>query len=274
MIISINYSDKSFRRKQKINSKTAHIFGKVDKVIEYSDEDIDAEFKKKNHKILSIRRGAGLWLWKPYIINKTLYEMGYNDYLVYADSGSVYLNRISQLINKLEETKQDIMLFSTPLLEIQWTKNEVLLDLDAHTDEIRLTPQIMGTFLIIKKTEFSCKFINDWLTLCENEILILPRSRDNNEDELFIEHREDQSLLSVLAKKREIKPFSDPSDYGKFPVQYLFENVLFIYKNHEPSYKLKHTFFLLTRKRNTFNYLILYNIKLMLSLVGLQKIRF
>jgi hypothetical protein len=35
-------------------------------------EEIDNDFKTKYNNILSLNRGGGYWLWKPYIINETL----------------------------------------------------------------------------------------------------------------------------------------------------------------------------------------------------------
>ena len=42
-----------------------------------------------NHSefILANKRGYGYWLWKPYLIMKTLEQMNDNDILVYADCG-------------------------------------------------------------------------------------------------------------------------------------------------------------------------------------------
>lgn len=100
MIVAVNYSDWKYKKAQKFNSITAIEKGKVDKVISYSPKDIDMEFRKKNASILSQDRGNGFWLWKPYIIKKTLDSLHENDYLIYLDSGAFYMNNVQYLIKK------------------------------------------------------------------------------------------------------------------------------------------------------------------------------
>ena len=41
-----------------------------DGVMMHRPSDIEESFAEKHSSILSKRRGRGLWLWKPYIINK------------------------------------------------------------------------------------------------------------------------------------------------------------------------------------------------------------
>jgi len=58
-------------------------------------------------------RGAGYWLWKPYIILKTLlYEMEEGDLLLYADSGSEAIGDLRPLFELAEE--DDIVIFRNP----------------------------------------------------------------------------------------------------------------------------------------------------------------
>ena len=99
MILAITYGDDNFSQSNKYNLKTAIRYGKADKTILYGPNDLDNEFKEKNHQILSVKRGSGYWIWKPYIINKAMKLIDYGDYLVYADSGSFYTRNIKELIN-------------------------------------------------------------------------------------------------------------------------------------------------------------------------------
>jgi hypothetical protein len=41
----------------------------------YNNSDVDPIFSNKNKHILTLPRGAGYWLWKPFIIQKHLLEM-------------------------------------------------------------------------------------------------------------------------------------------------------------------------------------------------------
>ncbi|GHT43395.1 hypothetical protein FACS189438_0480 [Bacteroidia bacterium] len=271
MIVAINYANDAYKKHQRINSWTARHIGKVDKVYSFSPKDIDADFYNLNKNILSYPRGNGLWLWKPYFIDKVMNELNDGDSLVYLDSGAFYIRKIHSLVEKLKNSKQDIMLFEIPLIECQWTKKVVFQALDVYTEAIRFSNQTMGIIIIII-SDNSIKFIQKWLELCQMETLILPKEKNDSEDEFYIAHREDQSILSVLAKKEGIIPFSDPTDYGKFPNQYLFSNLLFKNNKKETAYLIKKTYFLLYRKEKSLKYAIIYFIKSILNTFGLRKI--
>ncbi|GHU67767.1 hypothetical protein FACS189413_03160 [Bacteroidia bacterium] len=259
MIVALNYANEPYKKHQRLNTKTAYLFGKVDTVYAFSPGDIDKEFYEKNKNILSVKRGNGLWLWKPYLINKVINALQNGDIVCYADAGTAYLRNVNGMITKLKDSDQDIMLFEIPLIECQWTKKAVFEVLDAYTEAIRFSNQTLGIIIIIV-SENSRKFIKKWLDLCQNEILMLPKEKDASEDELYIAHREDQSILSVLAKKEGIIPFNDPSDYGKLPLQYLSSNRLFRL-NKDRKYRLDKTYFLLYRKANPLLYYLKFCMK-------------
>ncbi len=219
MIVAINYSDWKYKKAQKFNSLTAIKKGKVDKVISYSPRDIDAEFRKKNASILNQKRGNGFWLWKPYIIKKTLALLQENDYLIYLDSGAYYINSVQYLIIEMKKKKQDIMVFELPFKECYYTKRDVFISMKCDEFQYTNTNQRMATMLIVKKTNWTDCFINEWLEFAQIEDIITDSKNHMGKYNYngFIDNRHDQSILSVLSKKYKIKAFRDPSQYGRFP---------------------------------------------------------
>ncbi|GHT01447.1 hypothetical protein FACS189421_14090 [Bacteroidia bacterium] len=99
------YANNAYKKQQRINSWTAKHIGKVDKVYSFSPEDIDADFYNRNKNILSQSRGNGLWLWKPYFIDKVMKELNDGDIICYADSGIAYLKNIAGMIDKLKASR-------------------------------------------------------------------------------------------------------------------------------------------------------------------------
>lgn len=219
MIVAINYSDKNFTASQKYNTETAYKYGGVDKVIEYSPEDIDREFYLKNESILSNKRGGGYWLWKPYIILHTMDQLNEGDYLIYCDSGAAYIRNVRYLIESLEKVKQDIMPFELPLVEKQWTQRETFKLMECEETNYKETNQILATYILIRVSEKSRKFISEYINFCENKKILI--EHDDDEDNVFIEHRHDQSVFSLLCKKYNLETFRDPSQYGIRPWEYL-----------------------------------------------------
>jgi hypothetical protein len=266
-IIAINYADEIFKKKQKLNSLTAKYLGKADQVIEYSPSDIDDLFYEKNADILNQSRGGGYWLWKPYILLKTLQVANEGDYIFYSDSGSYYISKIKKLVDILKNEKKVIMLFEGPLVELQWTNNYTLQyfnNMFSNIGEGAISNQIIGTYILIKKCDETIKFIKEYLSFCEDINLVTDKQTDiNHENRYFIDHRHDQSILSLLSKAYDISPFRDPSDYGYFPRRYLSSERFFMlkkYKNHSP------VILLCYRKENPFIYGIKYLVRKLLKL--------
>jgi len=272
MIVALNFADKNYKKLQQLNTWTAKHIGKVDKVYSFYPEDIDKDFYERNKNILSQKRGVGLWLWKPYFILKVLNGINNGDALIYVDSGAFYVRKVDSLIFKLKASKQNIMLFEQPLIECQWTKKPIFEALGKYDEKTRFSNQTLGTIIIIIKSSNSYDFVKKWLELCQKEELIFPQEKDNSEDFMYIANREDQSILSVLGKKEGVIPFSDPTDYGKFPNQYLTYDRLFCMNKKEGVYVIEKPYFLLVRKVNAIKYSIVYSLKVFLNKLGLRKV--
>jgi hypothetical protein len=71
--------------------------------------DNNPDFVNRNKDILERERGAGYWLWKPYLIFQELYLARDGDIIMYSDAKVDFIANISHLI-KLT-TKQDIIVF-------------------------------------------------------------------------------------------------------------------------------------------------------------------
>ena len=168
----INYSDKAFKAQQDFALKMAKLRGGFDGIVGYSRSDIDKDFYEKNRHILDQPRGGGYWLWKPYFINKRLAELDEGDYLFYSDSGAFFLKNIDLLINELEKFNQDIMGFELPLIEKQWTKQELFINLNCNNGDIKESNQIMASFHLIRNSPFSLNFYKKYLEYSCNEINI------------------------------------------------------------------------------------------------------
>ena len=283
MKVYITYGDFRFKKQKEFAIKMAKKYGNFDKIISYFPEDIDELFKKKNKDILTQKRGGGYWLWKPYFIYKTLQELNYGDYLFYSDSGACFLKSVDILIKELEKYNQDIMGYEIGMIESQWTKKELFLYLKMDDVKYSKTNQIMGGFVLCKKTEETMKFFKEYLEVACNEINITDKMIEKiNQERDFIEHRHDQSIFSLLYKKYNLIPFKDPTQFGEFPEgTYLKKYSNYEYgkiyirnlnlnglKRRDLKFRLnklegdyENVLFLYRRKRNPFKELIKYKIR-------------
>ncbi len=217
MIIAANYADKKFRKAQRLNSKTARQWG-ADRVIEYTPEDIDPAFREKNKEILSNPRGGGYYLWKPYVFYRGYQELGDGDYLIYTDAGSVYVDEIQKLIDCMEREQVSLMLFSleNEMLERKYTKRDAFLLTGCDEEQYTDTPQSIGGYMVCKKAPEVEAFFQEVLSYAQDIRIISDNpntmGKENYPD--FVTHRHDQAVISLISKKRGIKKFRDPSQYG------------------------------------------------------------
>lgn len=210
-IWAINYADANFCRSQKLNTWSAKHIAKVGKVVSYSPDDLDRKFREENQEIFSQKRGGGYWLWKPYLILRTLNQMEENAVLVYSDSGGFFVKNIRAMLKYFPE-RQDVMCFEIPLKEKAYTKRLLFERLRCTDKRFHETNQIIGTYLLIKNTTGSREFVQKWLEYSKIPQYIMDKSATDGFFECadFVEHRHDQSIFSLLCKLEGIHPSRDP----------------------------------------------------------------
>ena len=187
-----------------LNKKSALEVGKVDEYYSYGPNDLDNEFKFKNKDILSRKRGNGYWLWKSYIINKTIVEkLNFGDYLIYTDAGTIFMNSSLLLINFLKKNNASMWMNRLTYKESQYSKRDAFLLMGLDSPFYSQTNQYMAGIQIYKKSEYSVNFIQEWLHYCQDKRIITDENntlgKPNYED--FKENRHDQTALSLLIKK-------------------------------------------------------------------------
>lgn len=205
--------------------------------IMYNQSCYSSEFLRLNESILKQERGAGYWLWKPYIIEKKLNELPENDILIYSDAGVEFVNRLQLIIERMDS---DIWLFGNNYKHLDWCKMDVmdfiLPDwMFTYNEDAR---QVQASVIIIRNTPYSRLFIRKWLKLCQIDGFIDDSQSINDNYLDFQEHRHDQAILTCLAYKYGIKLHWWPAHYNngqfiydKHP-QYLADNYPVIFHHH------------------------------------------
>ena len=228
--VLVNYANMKFEDARKIQRKYAKLAGFTD-IYEYNPDDIGGEYKSIHHEIFLYERGDGLWIWKPYIINKTLKMIDEGDIILYCDSGAFFFKSAKSIFKIINQ--KGIWVSELPLIEKQFTKRKVFETMKMVDVSFLDSAQISGSFFGMKKDSDSEKIVEEWLSLCEN-IDILSPADCNDEESYFVSHREDQSIFSLVIKKNNIKPYSDPSQYGRLPEKYFQNNWMFKYHDGIP----------------------------------------
>ncbi|WPX98893.1 hypothetical protein Megpolyxen_00748 [Candidatus Megaera polyxenophila] len=163
----------------------------------YNRKHIASSYVNAHENIFSHKKGAGYWLWKPYIILETLEEIPENDILLYADSGSVIAKPIDSLVNKLENGN-DILVFQNKHTNRGYVRRDLLTAMGMNNDFILDSYQLQASFILIKNTNNAREFIRKWLKLCENGEALTDSESFIEEYYYNTSHRHDQAILTLL----------------------------------------------------------------------------
>lgn len=148
----------------------------------------------------------GYYACKPYFILKALEKIPENNILLYIDSGCELnkngLKKLQQYYEECVETEG--VFFTLDLPEAQWTKMDTYRHIIGDNDEYLMTRQIISGIFLLKNTEMMRELVQKWIDICvedngkylDDSPSILPN------DSIFIENRHDQSIWSLLLKKK------------------------------------------------------------------------
>ena len=186
-----------------------------DKIIGYTDVDLKNDFEfwnKHGTFITNNQRGYGYWIWKSYIIKKTMDTMLDGDILLYLDAGcEIDINKkqiLSDYINYV--TTECLIVTETHIpniviyFEKDWTKMDLLLQLDMLDDKYLSTPSYQAGAQLILKCDKMIAHVNQWYDLCCNYHNIDDSPSISSNLQCFREHRHDQSVCSLLIKKNNL----------------------------------------------------------------------
>jgi|15BtaG_2_1085339.scaffolds.fasta_scaffold01537_4 hypothetical protein len=232
MNIVISFATGRFIESQKLLEKKSYEMG-ADKVISYNRDSLDSKFISENYNILKHSRGSGYWLWKPYLIKKTLDECNVGDVVVYCDSGMYPIRHLDNMFSLMKN--REICLFKVHETKNKnWTKIDCFNLMDCFGDKFTESEQVNAAVQIYKKTNKSLHFVEKMLYYsCDENIISDKVSITGNEMSSFKDHRHDQSIITNMAIKENIDILRDPTQYGnKFSEKYKNSNYEQIFHHH------------------------------------------
>lgn len=164
------------------------------------------DFYVKNKWIFdNIQKGAGNCLWKPYLILKELEAAEEGDAVVYMDSQDlVLLDQIEnfKLVLQNHLTTQGYCLVQGPHPSALFTKFDCFYMMNCMDQKYTNSRQLEAGFIGFVKRFDTVRFVKEWLAYCLNPIVLLDcKSTLGNEIEQFIDHRNEQAILTLLSLK-------------------------------------------------------------------------
>jgi hypothetical protein len=228
--VFLTFSDRRMRLARRRICRQARALGVYDQVVGASELSLDADFRGRYRDILTPQhKGYGYYIWKPRIVKQVLATLREGDILHWLDSGS-HLNsrglwRLKEYFQMAEDAEGGFLGFenkppSGPLhydgralpdnSEYLLTKGDLLDWFEVRQrPEISRTQQVGATTFMIRKCKESTAFVEEWNSTFEGRLHLIddtPSKSPNEEG--FIQHRWDQSILSILAKLHRVPTVS------------------------------------------------------------------
>lgn len=214
-----NINDNFFEAGKRI-IKQAENTKLFDKCIFYTDEVLKNEhsdfWNKHKDFILNNKKGFGLYIWKPYIIKKTMDTLLDGDVVLYLDAGCEIRGEKQKNMPELFElVKKHKIIGSLTSPENQYTSIDLIVSVNMENNiHDILTPQRQGgtnAFLVCDETR---KLVDEWYNLSIDYDLISGKKKSNISITQYPQlkdlnigmrgYRHDQSIFSLLTKKYNI----------------------------------------------------------------------
>ena len=201
MITLLTYADGSYMdRQDKLINKAIEL-DCVDYVISMNRTDlIETDFYKQNKKLLDEKRGSGYWVWKPYLILEALKTMEEDDILIYIDSGDMIRKNFRTFVQRKMRTTH-IFLTTGGYINEQYTKQDCFEIMGCIDEKYDLSTQMEAGIILCKNTPETVKIFKEWLKWCLTPGVVTDGPFKSKNSPEFIDHRHDQSVLSLLQVK-------------------------------------------------------------------------
>lgn len=213
-MIGINYASHNMTKSQLVCMESAKMHG-CDDFECFDHLSLPFDFEWTNKDILNCHeRGAGYWIWKPFILLHKMLASKEGEIIVYLDSGVEVINSLKFIEDRMDYS---IWLFGNEHRHVDWCKGDVLREMlaDDNFDNYQQR-QVQASVIFARNTQFARDFVKEWLLWCQ-----MPNFIDDSESKSpnvssFKEHRHDQAILTNLAIKYGIPLHWWPTQYGHF----------------------------------------------------------
>lgn len=179
----------------------------IDFILNYRRSHIDANFYEKHKDILDEKGGAGCWLWKPYLILKTMQETPEGSIIIYADSGAIFTDSLVPILKFLQENDGVFYRYNRDMYgTIKTTIDAQVaheLGVDTHPDFDK-SRQLWAGLILFRNNSVARQFVKAWLNLCENPKYLKGYGKSR--------HSHDQSLLTITLLKHPKRMIALPED--------------------------------------------------------------
>jgi len=211
------YSNGKYEVPRKALVNLAESFGIFESILEYDREWLEkTDFYLENFDILNDpeSKGDGWCLWKPYIISESMKKLNEGEVLLYMDSSDTFFGDIEKFLNGYFRTG-DILLTKGGFSNSAYTRRDTFFYMGCDKPKYWNSPQVEAGIIGLKKNKNSLDFLSEYLKFCKDPRIIKGGKNQCGLDNFsnYVDHRYDQSVLSLLSIKFEITPSQKIREY-------------------------------------------------------------
>eukprot|EP01104_Vermistella_antarctica_P017407 TRINITY_DN6167_c0_g1_i2.p1 TRINITY_DN6167_c0_g1~~TRINITY_DN6167_c0_g1_i2.p1 ORF type:complete len:408 (-),score=43.23 TRINITY_DN6167_c0_g1_i2:1-1224(-) len=195
------------------------VTGAFDVFIAHGKNDMGTSWATRTSNVLDTWQGGGLWSWKSEIIASYLRLLNAGDYIVYSDAPTDWLvdafDDWAYHCTRVSEP-WGICLFSLPYAESAYTKRDTFVKMGCDTEACHHLLNLLGGTHVWRVSDKALEFALRWRDAVADIDKVSQNANVMGLPNLpgFVEHRHDQSILSILAFQVGLNAFRDPSQYG------------------------------------------------------------
>lgn len=196
----VTYSDDRMTISAESLCRSAKLFGCDTATISYSQY-LDMTFISMASPTINEQKGAGLYIWKPFVVWDIMNALKDGEILIYADAGQTIISNVQPVIDAMDS---DVMMFSNGWNHMDWCKMDVaaaICPMSHNSTWLNNEKQVQASLIFFRLSAESRKFVKEWMLYC-----LMPGFCDNSPSKLpndpgFQETRWDQSVLTCLQIK-------------------------------------------------------------------------
>lgn len=199
-------SQSDIKEKQKLQTAQALKAG-VTTVYNLGFEDIvDTPLYFAHKELLDNARGAGYWLWKPYIILKTMLETKLKyDVYIYLDSDIQITGSVVPFAMLTKE--QAVVAIRTTYQQARFCKRDCSVAFQVEDNAYTQWYQIQAGTVAYANTPEAVMFLTDWMVTCCNHHFINDEPSVISNFPFFLDNRHDQALFTLVYRKYGFKVY-------------------------------------------------------------------
>ncbi len=150
---------------------------------------------------------CGYFMWKPIIISDALNL--YDKNILYCDSNLIFKNfsGFEKIFNETMERDGIFLIKHKPHINKDWTKRDTFIYMDTDEERYWNAHQVWSVCMGFSNNNLCLDLLTDYLIYCSNPNLVTELPNVLGKDNLpgFREHRWEQSVMSILAEKYNVK---------------------------------------------------------------------